>query len=172
MDKQAQATGEMEKVAALIKQATIAMMTTLEPDGSMRSRPMATLQMDSAGQLWFFTSISSPKSEEIEQHRKVNLSYANLGAQDYVSISGTAELVQDRAKMRELWSAWVSPWFPGGVEDPDLALLKVTPEEAEYWDSPNSKPRRLLGLAKAMTTGRPGRSLGTNQKVTPPRQTH
>ena len=170
MDKQPQSTKEMSQLAELVKTTRTAMLTTAEPDGTLRSRPLATLQFDSQGQLWFFTSISSPKVEEIEQHREVNLSYANPEKQDYVSISGTAQLVRDPAKMRELWTPWVKPWFPRGLEDSDLALLKVTMHEAEYWDAPASKMKRLYGLSKAIATGKTD-ALGENQKVTntPPR---
>lgn len=168
MEKQTQSTPEMNRLAELVKEARFGMLTTEEPDGSLRSRPLATLQMDSDGQLWFFTSLSSAKVDEIAQHRQVNVSYCNLREQDYVSISGTAEIVQDRQKMRDLWTAWVEPWFPNGVEDPDLGLLKVTVDYAEYWDSPSSKTVRLAGLARAMASGDKS-SLGKNRKVTPPR---
>lgn len=166
MDQQPQASAEMAKLAEIVEESRIAMMTTLEPDGAMRSRPLATLQMDSEGALWFFTAESSPKVEEIKQHRRVNLSYANLGEQDYVSISGVAEIVRDRQKMRDLWTPWVEPWFPKGVDDPDLILLRIVVEDAEYWDAPSGRAKRLYGLAKAMTTGDTSK-LGENAKVRP-----
>jgi len=168
MDKQAQATPEMDKLADLVEHSRIAMMTTAEANGSLRSRPLATLQMDSQGTLWFFTSLTSPKVEEIDQHRQVNLSYANPDDQDYVSISGRATVVRDREKMKQLWTPWVEPWFPKGVDDPDLALLAVQVEQAEYWDAPDSKVKRMFGLAKAMRTGDTS-SLGEHEKITPPR---
>ena len=78
MKKEKQTDPQMQKLADLIGEASIAMLTTEDADGSLRSRPLATLQMDSAGKLWFFTALSSGKVGEIDQHRKVNLSYANL----------------------------------------------------------------------------------------------
>jgi general stress protein 26 len=167
MDKQQQATPQLSTLADLIGAARIAMMTTAEPNGALRSRPLATLQMDSQGTLWFFTSVSAPKVAEIAQHRQVNLSYANPGGQDYVSISGRASIVRDREKMRQLWTPWVEPWFPKGVDDPDLALLAVQVDQAEYWDAPDSKVGRLFGLAKARSTGDTA-ALGKHEKVTPP----
>jgi general stress protein 26 len=156
----------MQKLADLIDEIQIAMLTTEEPDGTLRSRPLATLQMDSAGKLWFFTALSSGKVGEIDQHRKVNLSYANVSEQDYVSISGHARLFRDPEKMQQLWTSWVEPWFPDGLDDPDLALLEVTIDEAEYWDAPASKTQRLFGLAKALSTGSTDR-LGEHGKVHP-----
>jgi general stress protein 26 len=166
MKKQKQSDPNMQKLADLIDEAAIAMLTTAEPDGSLRSRPLATLQMDAQGKLWFFTGMSSAKVSEIDQHRKVNLSYANLGKQDYVSISGHARLLRDREKMRELWTPWVEPWFPDGVNDPDLGLLEVTVDDAEYWDAPASKTQRLFGLAKALSSGNTSQ-LGEHAKIHP-----
>ncbi len=166
MKAQKQSDPNMQKLADLIGEAAIAMLTTTEPDGSLRSRPLATLQMDTQGKLWFFTGMSSGKVSEIDQHRKVNLSYANLGKQDYVSISGHARLLRDREKMRELWTPWVEPWFPDGVNDPDLGLLEVSIDEAEYWDAPASKTQRLFGLAKALSSGNTSQ-LGEHAKVHP-----
>jgi general stress protein 26 len=166
MKKQPQADPNMQKLADLIAEAGIAMLATAEPDGTLRSRPLATLEMDSEGKLWFFTAMSSGKVSEIDQHRKVNLSYVNLDKQDYVSVSGHARLFRDPEKMRELWTPWVEPWFPGGLDDPDLGLLEVTVDDAEYWDAPASKTQRLFGLAKALTSGKTDR-LGEHAKVHP-----
>ena len=166
MKKQAQADPNMQKLADLIAEASIAMLTTAEADGTLRSRPLATLEMDSEGKLWFFTAMSSGKVSEIDQHRKVNLSYVNLDKQDYVSVSGHARLFRDPEKMRELWTPWVEPWFPEGLDDPDLGLLEVTVDDAEYWDAPASKTQRLFGLAKALTSGKTDR-LGEHAKVHP-----
>jgi general stress protein 26 len=164
MKKQPQADPNMQKLADLIAEANIAMLTTAEADGTLRSRPLATLEMDSEGKLWFFTAMSSGKVNEIDQHRKVNLSYVNLDKQDYVSVSGHARLFRDPEKMQALWTPWVEPWFPEGLNDPDLGLLEVTVEDAEYWDAPASKTQRLLGLAKALSSGKTDR-LGEHGKV-------
>jgi len=166
MQKQPQAEPAMQKLADLIDAASIAMLTTEDSDGALRSRPLATLQMDSAGKLWFFTALSSGKVSEIDQHRKVNLSYAHVGKQDYVSISGHARLFRDPEKMQELWTPWIEPWFPEGLNDPDLGLLEVTVDEAEYWDAPASRTQRLFGLAKALSTGKTDQ-LGEHAKVHP-----
>ncbi|HYC42521.1 MAG TPA: pyridoxamine 5'-phosphate oxidase family protein [Noviherbaspirillum sp.] len=164
MDVQEQTFDQLQKVADLVKEIKFAMLTTEEPDGTLRSRPMATMQMDASGVLWFFTALSSPKIEEAEQHRQVNLSYARIDKQDYLSVSGTCEIVRDKDKMLALWTPWVKPWFPRGVDDPDLVLLKVTINEAEYWTAPGSAVVRLYGLAKGMLTGNTD-ALGDNRKV-------
>jgi general stress protein 26 len=157
MKKQSQADAGMQKLADLIDEIGIAMLTTEEPDGSLRSRPLATLEMDSEGKLWFFTAMSSGKVGEIDQHRQVNLSYAQVDEQNYVSVSGHARLFRDQEKMNALWTPWIEPWFPNGLNDPDLGLLEVTVEQAEYWDAPASRMQRLFGLAKALSTGQTDR---------------
>ena len=140
-------------VRELIGRIKVGMLTTVDGDG-LRSRPLHTLQLDFDGRLWFFVSASSAKVEAIaSQHGRVCVSYADPAKQDYVSVSGTGEIVRDRARMAALWNPWVKVWFPRGVEDPDLALLCVRIEEAEYWDAPGSAARRLYGLAKARVTG-------------------
>lgn len=164
MDVQKQSNAELQKLAELIAEIRFAMLTTAEPDGTLRSRPLSTLQMDAHGQLWFFIGQRSPKADELEQHRQVNLSYARPDKQDYVSISGTAQLVRDRDKMRELWTPWIKPWFPDGLDDPDLVLLKVALEQAEYWEAPGSAIKRYYGLAKALVTGNTD-GLGENRKI-------
>jgi general stress protein 26 len=144
---------DIKKLAKLIKGIRIAMLTTTEHDGTLRSRPMATQQHEFDGDLWFFTAKSSHKVVEIGADYHVNLSYADPSDNRYVSISGTAELVTDRQKAEELWNPILKAWFPKGLEDPDLALLKVTPTQAEYWDSPSSGVVHAIGFVKAILTG-------------------
>ena len=155
---------ELSKLAELVGDIKFAMLTTMEKDGSLRSRPLATLQMDEEGQLWFFTSVSSPKADEVEHHHNVNVSYAHPEKQDYISVSGVALILRDKDKMKELWTPWIKPWFPGGLDDPDLVLLKVTIQEAEYWDAPGSAVKRAYGFAKAILTGNTD-ALGDNKKI-------
>ena len=164
MDIQRQDNQDLQKVADLVEEIRFAMLTTEEDDGSLRSRPMATMQMDNDGCLWFFTALSSGKVDEMQHHRQVNLVYARTDKQDYLSISGSAQVVRDQDKMRALWSPWIEPWFPKGLGDPNLGLLKVTIAEAEYWDAPGSTAKRVAGLAKSMLTGK-NDGLGENRKL-------
>lgn len=149
MEMQNQDHGDLQRMAELVDEIKFAMLTTEEADGTLRSRPMATVQMDAAGgNLWFFTALSSPKVEETKRHRQVNLSYVRCDKQDYLSISGVGEIMRDEDKMRALWTPWVKPWFPDGLDDPNLGLLKVTITEAEYWTAPGGTVKRLYGLSK------------------------
>jgi general stress protein 26 len=152
------------KLHELVDEIKVAMMTTVD-DGIMRSRPLQTLRFDADGALWFFTSQSSPKVTEAQgEGWQVNLSYAHPGKHHYVSISGRAELTRDREQMERLWTKWVEVWFPKGLDDPDLALLRVHMERAEYWDAPGSAMGRLYALTKALSTGDKS-ALGENEKL-------
>jgi general stress protein 26 len=148
----------------LIRGIKVAMMTTVESDGSLRSRPMWTHDRDFDGELWFFTREHSAKVDEVERDHHVNLSYAEPGKDHFVSVSGRCRLVLDKEKARELWNPTLKAWFPTGLEDPELALLCVKVEKAEYWDTPNSRMVQLIGFVKAALTGESYRP-GENEKV-------
>jgi general stress protein 26 len=144
----------IEKLKTLINDIDFAMMTTIN-GGHLRSRPMSTQEYEGDETLWFFTSDETHKVDEIEADNRVNLGYSRPDDNVYVSISGRAAVIKDRQKMEELWNPILKAWFPEGLDDPTLCLLKVTIEEAEYWDSPNSKLVQLAGFVKAIVTGKP-----------------
>lgn len=158
----------IKKLRELIKDIKYAMLTTTEDDGTLRSRPMATQQSEFDGDLWFFTSADAPKVHEVEHHQQVNVSYAEPDQQKYVSVSGTAQLVRDRSKIEELWNPLFKAWFTQGLDDPNLALLKVSVDKAEYWDSPSSKVVRLVGFLKSIATGKSIDNLGEHEKIEAP----
>jgi len=164
VDNQADHNENVRKLGEMIKEIKFAMLTTAEPDGTLRSRPMATQTTEFDGTLWFFTAASAPKVEEIEQDHHVNLSYAAPDKNLYVSVSGKARMMRDHKKAEELWNPAYKAWFPKGLEDPDLALLKVNVEQAEYWDSSSSAVVHLAGFVKALATGERYHA-GENEKM-------
>jgi general stress protein 26 len=152
MSNDKQAKTDTQILSDKIKDVRIAMLTTVEADGELHSRPMATQDLKAVafdGDLWFFTRASAPKVGEVEQHQQVNVSYANPGDNLYVSVSGNAELVRDAKKIKDLWNPLYKAWFPDGLDDPELALLKVHVNNAEYWDAPSGK----MGLLYTVTKG-------------------
>src|SRR5690606_9006634 len=94
---------KFEKLKELIKDIHIAMLTTAENDGTLRSRPMATTEIKESNVLWFFTKIDSPKIREIEHDGHVNVNYMDRDKERYISVSGKAMTVRDRNKIEELW---------------------------------------------------------------------
>ena len=154
--------GREDKLWRLVSGIKIAMLTTRDGD-VLRSRPMELLQADPGGALWFFTYASSHKTSEVGQQHTVNLSFVDKPHQNYVSVSGRAEMVRDRAKAKELWSEEQRTWFPRGLDDPELALLKVTVQQAEYWDRPTAAMVAEQTLVKVVTDETP--DLNENEKL-------
>jgi general stress protein 26 len=145
---------DIEKLGKIIKNVQIAMLTTAMPDGSLRSRPMQTRNAEFDGhELWFFTPAGAAKVDEVNAEHHVNIAYADPDKQRYASVSGTATVLRDRAKAKELWSPAMKAWFPKGLDDPDLALLRVRVQYAEFWEAPPSKVVQAVGFVKALTTG-------------------
>ncbi len=125
-----------KKIAHLIADIHVAMLTTVAPDGSLRSRPMATLNPPlENGEVWFFTADDSPKAAEIAAEHEVNLAYSEPARDHYVSLSGTASLVRDPERARRSWNPAARTWFPGGHDDPRLVLLRVRVRAAHAWDA-------------------------------------
>jgi general stress protein 26 len=142
------------KLKGFIEDIDFAMLTTIN-GGQLRSRPMSTQKFEFDGDLWFFTSDQTHKVDEIEKDNRVNVAYSKPEDNVYLSVSGRAQLVKDKEKIEELWNPILKAWFPEGLDDPTLSLLKISVEEAEYWDSPNSKIVQLVGFVKALVTGTP-----------------
>jgi general stress protein 26 len=137
----------------------------VQSDGKLHSRPMATSEAEFDGDLWFFTNTNSAKISEIARHQQVGVSYANPEKNRFVAVTGSAFIVHDRAQMKELWNDLYKAWFPDGLEDPTLCLIKVVVEQAEYWDYPSSKVVQLVGFVKALATGKPADDMGENEKI-------
>jgi general stress protein 26 len=161
-----QRSPEFDKLAGLIDGIAIAMLATVEADGELRSRPMATQAMTADGDLLFFTRRDAPKVGEATHH-PVNVVYADTKANTYVSVSGNAVLDTDKAEIAAHWKPELKAWFPDGVDDPQIALLRVRVTRAEYWDAPHGPIVRILELAKA-ATGAPV-SFGDHGTVETPR---
>jgi len=138
----------------LIKGIKFAMFTTHEGNGHLHSRPMTTQNKTMPDdKLWFFMSVKGGAVQELVQQAQVNISYADTGEDVYVSVSGSAEVVDDKTQREALWTKFSQAWFPGGVDDPDLALVRVTVSHAHYWNANESKLTQLFVMAKAVFTG-------------------
>lgn len=153
----------IEKIRELTHDIDFCMLTTFD-GGQLRSRPMSTQEMEFDGELWFFTSDNTHKIDEIAKDNRVCAAYSKPDDNTYLSLSGRAEVVKDRAKIEELWSPALKAWFPEGLEDPHICLLKIPVEQAEYWDAPSSKIVQLFEMAKAIATGTEA-DYGENKKI-------
>ncbi len=152
-DQHAASRGELWK---MIKDIRFAMFTTRHDNGHLHSRPMTTQNRDIGDDdsLWFFMSRSGAPAGDVDAEHQVNVAYADTGADRYVSVSGMARVVEDPARKHALWSKMSEAWFPGGPDDPDLALVQVQITHADYWDVKESKPVQLFKMARAAVTGK------------------
>lgn len=112
----------------------VAMLTSSDSAGRLHARPMMTQQLDLDGDLWFFTGRDTDQADDIRARPQVNISSMLPREGRFISITGNAELVDDRAKAQQMWQPAYRAWFPGGVDDPDLVLLRVRIDMAESWE--------------------------------------
>lgn len=140
------------RVKELVEDIDFTMLTTHDDEGNLVSRPMSTREMDDAGDIWFFTSDESKKADEVEADRAVNLAYLDAKGMRFVSVAGSARIVHDRARMEALYSPSLDIWFEDGLDTPDIALLRVTPRETEFWEPAHGKLVMAAGMLKALVT--------------------
>lgn len=141
---------DMQEISKIIGGTRFATVTTRGKDGGLYSRPLAVLERDFDGTVWFFTQDPSPKTDDISGDPHVNVSYSN-GAST-VSLAGTATVSRDQAKFDEFWNPWAESWFEGGRTDPTVALLKVDAATVEYWAIDKPAVVRAFEVAKALIT--------------------
>ena len=158
-----------EKLWDLIKGIKFGMVTHRHANGMLHSLPLTTQNksVDEGATLYFFISRNSEIAKTVQQDNHVNVAYTDPGDDSYVSVSGDAFLVENQSKKDELFSTMAPAWFPGGATDPDLALMEVRINRAEYWDVTESKMVQLAKMAKAAVTGTPP-SLGEHKKLEMP----
>ena len=142
---------EVRKVAELAKDIRIGMLTTVDETGTFTSRPMGQQEVEFDGDLWYFAERDSRKVRQITANPHVGVTLSS--GSTWISIDGTAEIVDDKAKVHELWNGWVDAWLPQGPDDPSVVLIKVTGESAEYWDTPGGRIASVISLVKSKVTG-------------------
>ena len=156
-----------QKLWDLIKDTRFGMFAHRHHDGLLHSHPLTTQNksVDEGATLYFFV----PKSGDIVRHvatdGSVNVAYANTDADSYVSVTGKASVLENQAKKEELFNPAAKAWFPKGVTDPNLGLLTVHIDNAEFWDVDDSKMVQIFKMAKAAVTGQPPQNLGEHKKL-------
>lgn len=154
VNKPAHDAAAIERFKKLIEHAPICHFLTRLDERPVPTRPMATQQVDDEGNFWFLSTRSSEKDTDIVNDSYVQLLYANPGGSEFLSVYGTATVVEDMAKKRELFGPLAKAWFPNGPEDPDLSVLRVKPMQGYYWDTKQAKMLKLLKMAASSIVGR------------------
>ncbi|MFJ4169565.1 pyridoxamine 5'-phosphate oxidase family protein [Paenarthrobacter sp. NPDC089714] len=135
------------KVTDIINHTKIGMLTTINESGALVSRPLAVQEVRDDGDLWFFTGLGTSQVAHIRGDSRVNVSFGKNT--EWVSVAGTAEVVTDRTTIRELWNQAVEAWFPDGPETPEVCLLRVDSDSAEYWTTPGGTAATVLQWVKS-----------------------
>ncbi|MEO6070633.1 MAG: pyridoxamine 5'-phosphate oxidase family protein [Chitinophagaceae bacterium] len=152
MEKNLQSEEALAKFKELVEDIKVCMFITNNMDED-HTRPMATIETEENGTLWFFTDVRSIKVEEVAKEQNVHLVYAHPGIESYLDVWGMAEVVTDKKEIEDKWKPIVKAWFPEGKDDPNLALLKVRPEQSYYWDATSGKMIQFLKMAASIATG-------------------
>ncbi|MEM8753830.1 MAG: pyridoxamine 5'-phosphate oxidase family protein [Pseudomonadota bacterium] len=157
-------TEAADKLWDLMEDNQTCMMVSATPGGGMRARPMQAILEHDRGEIWFYTRISSGKSEELEADGEVCLCFSCPKTSNYVSISGRAEVTDDQAMIEKHWSRFVDAWFPEGKDGGDVGMIRVTPMLGEYWDGDSSS---VLAAIKMLVASERDETpdLGENRRV-------
>jgi general stress protein 26 len=155
--------GGFARLKELIESIRIGLLTTVDLDGSLHTRPIETLRCDADGTLWFFTDHQSPKAHELAHDMRVSVGYSEPAKNTYVVVTGKARILRDKALAAELWEFAQRAWYPKGLEDEHLSILCVTLERAEYWERAG-KASLLLAALAATVTGKQA-VVGRDQKL-------
>ena len=145
----------LETVRSIMKDVRTCMVVTTVADGSLHAAPMTTQEAEFDGDVWFIASTRSETVRNLTTRPHVNVSYAGTSA--WLSLTGSAHVVDDVAKKKELWNTFTEAWFPEGEDDPSVVVVKVSGESAQYWDSPG-RLAMTLDMVKARVTGNPPKS--------------
>ena len=152
---------DIDRAWELMKKIGFAMLVTRDGD-KLRARPMSAHVERDNNAIYFLTDARQHKDDELARHPDINLSFADAGDQKYISVTGTAVVSNDRAKIKELFSMPAKAWWDS-PDDPNIRVLKITPDDAEFWDSPGSVISYVKMAAAAVSGTRP--DLGVNRKV-------
>ncbi|MGF1552024.1 MAG: pyridoxamine 5'-phosphate oxidase family protein [Paracoccaceae bacterium] len=157
-----------DKLWELIDGNRYCMMVTegdpVSGEAKMHARPMQAIPERGDNRIWFFTRLNSGKTEDLKRDGIVCVAFSDPSKGDYVSVTGHAELSQDRDKIKEHWNTFVDAWFPEGPDGEDVGLIKVVLESGEYWENPSSG---LITAAKTAIASKQDKlpNMGEHEKV-------
>jgi general stress protein 26 len=144
----------IQQLRRLLKGMPIGMLTTQTLNGDSHARPMLVHDVDESGWLWFVTDRHSRKACELSQNPHATIAFQSKKGDRYISVQGTAVVVSDDVKLKEVWNPTLRSWFPRGRRDPEIVLVAVRVARAEYWLVPRTRLVRATAIVKAAVTGK------------------
>jgi general stress protein 26 len=154
MEKNLHSTEAVNKLKSLVESISTCMFYTNVSAGVHNTRPMAAIEVDINGTLWFFTNIESNKVRDIQKDPNVHLAFAHPGKDSYLDLRGLASVETDRKSIHDKWNPIVKAWFPEGKDDPNLCLIKVKTDEAHYWDTETTKMVEMIKIVSSVVSGK------------------
>lgn len=155
MGSQKQLSGHeaVDQFKEVVKHQRVCMMVTQVEEHPSHSRPMSVGEVDDEGNFWMLTLVTSDKVRDLRKDPRCYLYFANSSDQEFLSVFGAVEVVDDMQRKKDLWSAWAKAWVPEGPEDPDLRALKFRPQDGYYWDTKDGKIAAMIKIAVAVVSG-------------------
>ena len=144
----------VEKLTEMVNDVHVSMLITNKDNNSHPlGNALGVDEIDDDGTIWFFRKASPDFADEIQESENVSVAIVNQRNRSYLMINGTVTLISDKNKMLELWNGNMKSWFPRGLDDPNILLIKVSPVQVKYWDNDSSKMVVLFNVLKALVTG-------------------
>lgn len=144
----------IKKMKDMAEEIQICMFCTYDAQRRMQTAPMSASQIDEDGTFWFLSTKESTRNIDIQGNSTTDLVFAQPSKSNYLSIRGSSEVLYDKQKIDELWKPMVKTWFTEGKDDPNISVIKFTPEEAYYWDTKHGKMVSFLKIAVGAVTGK------------------
>lgn len=141
-----------EKIKDLAEDIKTCMFCTYK-NTKLQSRPMSVQQIDENGHLWFLSDKTSNKNSEIKDNSEVEIFFSE-NHDKFLSLHGNATISYDRKKIEELWNPIIKVWMQGGVDDPNLSIIHVIPDDGYYWNNKNGKMVAMAKMAASLITGK------------------
>lgn len=144
----------IDKLKELVDNIDICLFCTAIDKGSLHAVPMSRQEVDEQGNIWFIANADSDTCRNINADKKVSLHFSKVSDYEFLIVTGTAELSRDQARIDKYWNSFMEAWFEQGKEDPNICLIKVTSEAAEYWETKDGKVLTMLKIAASALTGK------------------
>ena len=154
MEKNLQCSEATKKLQVMVNDIRTCLFITSGKTGNRTSRPMAVVDVDDDGNIWFFADINSNKVKDIELEHFVQLAFAHPGKDSYLDVRGRASVTTDKNAISEKWNPMVKAWFPEGKDDSSVCLIRIKTDEAHYWDTNSTKMVQFLQAALSVVTGK------------------
>ena len=144
----------VKKLQDLISEIDVCLFQSGLSEGDASSyRPMSTKGVDEEGNIWFFSPRDSEKNREINRDPHVRLIYSHPGKSSFLILTGEAQILFDQEKINELWNSLDKTWFKEGKDDPNISILKITPDSGHYWDTKGNQMINFLKMIASAATG-------------------